>query len=311
MNTRQSAKKTPVDDLSNLEIPIAFNDDVVSRLWRLLDKKMSEQTECINRKILNFSALLKEGEARLAADIKATVKEAEDRLLCEFEKRLCEIRGEMNRITDRVTKLETVTGEIMGIKDEIKKLKIQSLKHSNSMVACDLRISGIPFCAEEDLTSLFDAICRIIKISTPPVQFIHRLQNKNNKNDENSPDGVIIAKLMTPYDKNTVLKAINIYRKENKNLTLSLLGFHPHEKNQHFYIHENLTNGNYKIFRKAVALKKQKVLQSAYSFRGIVYVKRLSTDKPFCVESLEALNSFFRSRRDESISSNCTISGTS
>lgn len=297
MNTRQSSSKRTARDaeLSNSELPIIFEADSATRVWQWLDKKMSKQTESINQQISQFYTTLRESETRITEEIKSLVKEAENRLLNEIDKRFCDIREELTDVTDRVTKLETVVGENIDLKNEIGRLKIQSLKHSNSVVACDLRINGIPFSFGENLHHLFVNICNILEISTPPLQFIHRLQNKNNKSKGISPDGVIIARLMTPYDKNFVLKSLNEYKKKNNYLKLNLLGFEPDKQNQSFYINENLTNGNFKILREAISLKKQKLLQSAYSFRGLVYVKRLSTDQPFCVYALDVLDNLFRS----------------
>lgn len=295
MNTRKTSKRTANDaELSNLDFPTAFEPDSATRVWQWLDKKMSKQTESLNEQVSQFCTLLREGEERLMEKIKTTIKEAENRLLNEIDKRFCELREELDEVNERVSKLETVSAETVDMKEELRKIKIQSLKHSNSIVACDLRINAVPFSVDEDLHSMFNTVCRTLEIPKPPVQFIHRLQNKNNKSKENSPDGVIIVRLMTPYDKNFVLKSLNNYKKEHPNLLLSILGFEPNEQHKFFYIHENLTNGNYKLLREAVTLKKQNVIKSAYSFRGLVYVKRSSTDKPTCIESLDALNSLFR-----------------
>lgn len=120
---------------------------------------------------------------------------------------------------------------------------------------CDLRINSVLFTTNENLHDIFNKICQTVSIPTPQLQSIHRLKNKNNKNNFNSPGGVIIAKMMTTYDKNFVLKAINTYQKQNKNFLLSVLGFEPDDKSKNFYVHENLTNGNFKILREAVKTK--------------------------------------------------------
>lgn len=296
METRQNtAKRVRAEsDSSLVDSQLLISDSAsATRLWQWLDKKLTKQNEHITTQISQIYTHLREGEKRITENIRSTIKETENRLLNEMDKRFCEIREEMNDITERVSKLETVVDEIEILKNQIKDLKIQSIKHSNSLVACDLRINGIPFNIDENLHNMFDSICKTIKIPTPPIQSIHRLQNKNNKNEENSPDGVIIAKFTTPFDKNFFLKSLNIYKKVNKvNLKLNIIGF---DSNNDFYIHENLTNGNYKIYREAVKLKKQNTLQSAYIFRGLVYIKRLSTDNPICIENLDVLNQLFLS----------------
>lgn len=204
---------------------------------------------------------------------------------------MSEMKNEIVAVTERVVRLETLTGEIMALKNEIKTLKIQSLKNANSIVACDLRINGIPYTDQENLSQIFDTICKTISISTPPTKSIYRLQNRNNKAKDVSPDAVIIVKLFSPYDKNFFLKSLGIYKKINKtNLMLQHIGF---QSQKTFNINENLTNTNYKIFREALTLKKRQILHSAYTFRGLVYVKRAKDDDPTCMADFEALE-FFR-----------------
>lgn len=293
--TRQSAKRTAVDaDLSTENIPTLNDNDLYVRVSELLEKKLSKQTNNINAQITHLVSLLQEGETRLLEKINSSVKEAENRLLNEINNKFHELKTNIHDVNERVLKLENENTNILELKREIKKLKIQSQKHSNSLIACDLRINSVPFTTNENLYDIFNKICQTVSIPTPQLQSIHRLKNKNNKNNLNSPDGVIIAKMMTPYDKNFVLKAINAYQKQNKNLPLSVLGFEPDDKSKNFYVHENLTNGNFKILREAVSYKKQKRLHSAYSFRGLVYIKKNTNDDPICIESIDELNSLFR-----------------
>lgn len=112
-----------------------------------------------------------------------------------------------------------------------------------------------------------------------------------NTNKNTSPDAVIIVNFLSPYDKNFFLKRFFDFKKRNNNYTVSLndLGFN---SNKPFYINENLSNTNYKIFREATKLKKDKCVQSAYTFRGLVYIKRCSTDEPICIAHLDSLDGF-------------------
>lgn len=133
-----------------------------------------------------------------------------------------------------------------------------------------------------------------MKIGIPPTKSIFRLQNKNNKSKQFSADAVIIVKLMSPYDKNYFLKTLNEFRKINKcNLTLDMLGF---DTNRPFYINENLTHSNYLILQDAIRLKRNNVIQSAYTFRGLVYVKRTTNDQPICIDRIEVLQQFYGER---------------
>ena len=161
---------------------------------------------------------------------------------------------ELKDIKQRVTKLEEGATELEDIKTELSKLKATTEKYSNSAIARDLRINGIPYTTNEDLGKIFGKICNNLNINTPPIQCIYRTQNKNAK--RSSPDTPILVKHVTPHDKNFILKSINHYKKEHKYLNLSSLGFQMQNKDQGFYIHENLTSGNFRILREAIGMKK-------------------------------------------------------
>lgn len=104
---------------------------------------------------------------------------------------------------------------------------------------------------------------------------------------------------MSPYDKNFFLKNFHQFKKATKSyLKLNHIG---QNSNKQIYINENLSNSNYKILQEAIQLKKRKFIASAYTFRGLVYIKRNPTDEPYCIEHIDVLNFF---REPESFSSN-------
>lgn len=234
--------------------------------------------------------------------MKTLIQESESRILEKIDKMensMCEMKSDLIKVTERVSKLETVSDELAAMKSEIRELIMQNLRQENSLVACDLRINGIPFFENEDLLAIFDDICYTLNIPTPSVKAIYRLQNRNNKNKSNSPDAVIIAKLMSPYDKNVMLKSIAAFRKANRcPLMLKHIGYKSKSTDRYksddpFFIYENLTSNNYHIFVSALRLKKNNHLQSVFTLRGLVYVKNSSTDKPVRIDDVEQLNEFF------------------
>lgn len=222
--------------------------------------------------------------------MKSLLLEFENSIVNEIDKRICDIRVELNDVVERVSRIEKVVEEVSSLKSEIKELKFQALKQENSLVACDLRINGIPYTRDENLQNLFDTICGNINIQPPTLKSIYRLQNRNNTKAQFSRDAVIIAKLKSPYDKNFFLKNLSNFKKNNNHrLTLNVAGL---DSNMPFYINENLSNSNYQIFQKAIIFKKKKYIQSAYTFRGIVYVKRTANDEAIGIEHIDVLDGF-------------------
>lgn len=246
--------------------------DSSSRLKQLIDERLHKQSEDIYSRM------------------KSLLIEFENSIVNEIDKRIYDVRVELNDVVERVSKIEKVVEEVTSLKSEIKELKLQALKQENSLVACDLRINGIPYARDENLQNIFDTICGYINIPPPTLKSIYRLQNRNNTKAQFSRDAVIIAKLMSPYDKNFFLKNLSYYKKNNNNcLTLNITGL---DSNTPFYINENLSNTNYQIFQKAILFKKRKYIQSAYTFRGIVHIKRTANDEPIGIEHIDILDGF-------------------
>lgn len=134
-----------------------------------------------------------------------------------------------------------------------------------------------------------------LNIRTPTVKSVYRVNNTGS--NRGSPDSVIMVNLTTPFDKNFILKNIAMFRKSNKsNLILKHAGI---DSEQPFYVNENLTNHNYKIFQNALKLKKQKHLYSVFTLRGLVYVKRNSNDPPTLIENIDQLTQLFRENLDQ------------
>lgn len=273
------------------------------RLLQIVDKRMEKQTAEIQQKLQEL------------------FKESEDRLLSQLEKRMCEklseMRLDLNDVCERVSKLEIEAGEnkiaienklselktdvanVMtktinvktvsseDIEAELATLRHKILQHENYAVASDLRIDGIPYYKNENLFNIFTTMCSNLNIETPNVRALYRLKNKKI-----SPSPTILVKLASPYEKNFMLKTVSNYRRKNKDLLrLYLLNF---DANNPFYINENLSQENYKIFNRALKMKKERTLCSVFTIRGIVHVLQNEADQPIRIECIDQLTEFFR-----------------
>lgn len=224
--------------------------------------------------------------------IKTMFGESEARMEIILNKRFDELKSDILDINQRVTKLETVADDIISLKSEVQILKTQIQRQENSVVASDLRINGIPYKKDENLFDVFKSICDVLDVPTPAINSLYRLQNHNNRYQNFSPDAVILVKLYSPYDKNFIMKCLANYRKSYKTeLKLSHFGL---GGDRPFYVNENLTTTNHKILRSAIDRKKQGLVKTAYTIRGLVYVKFNGNDEPIRVESMEELNNLFR-----------------
>lgn len=213
------------------------------------------------------------------------IKESETRILQQLENKVMEIKTELHNVHERINNVENVVSEVNELKREVSQIKLKLLQQENATVSCDLRINGVPYCENENLNVIFNNLCASLNISAPRIQTIYRLKTKNN-----SPASPILVKCATSYERNFVLKTISDHRRKNKDfLRLTMIGFN---SNELFYVNENLSQSNYKLFFEARKLKKQKRLYSVFTMRGIVYVKRSDTDPPlqiYCNDHLEQL----------------------
>lgn len=85
-----------------------------------------------------------------------------------------------------------------------------------------------------------------------------------------------------------MLKALADFRRENsRNFCQTDIGF---VTNKPIFLHESLTPHYRGIFRLANKLKHQKHIFSAYSMRGVVYIRRRKQDNPLKIDSIDQLN---------------------
>lgn len=257
--------------------------DSCTRLWHIIDKRMSKNNEIICEKI----------------DEK--IRESEKRIVDLFERKFDEIRRDVSVLTKRVDALETVSSEVIvltkevnnlktvssdidALKKEINVLKIELDKRDNSSVASDIRINGVPCFDNENLPQIYQNLCNNLRINSPALKSIFRL--RHTRSTPNNSDATIIVKFFTPYQRNMFLKSIAYDIKQNGPLKLSILGF---DTNVPFYVNENLTPLNYGIYLQALRMKRDKILESVYTRRGKVNVKLHNTDDFYQILSIEDL----------------------
>lgn len=168
-------------------------------------------------------------------------------------------------------------------------MKMEIDKRDNALVASDLRISGIPYIENENLAEIFYNICNTININPPKLKSIHRL--KITQQTRSNPDTTILAKLESPYERNFMLKSVfNCVRNLKQPLKLYMLNMPDLNANSPFFVNENLTPKNHKLFLQALVLKKQKIIASVFTRRGLVNIKLCGSDRLCQVTSITDLN---------------------
>lgn len=243
--------------------------------------------------------------------------ECKQDLLHEFDKRfsvmktnidilLESVTSDINNVKDRVTELETVVNknmahqtEIEKLKNEIFTLKMYAQKQENSIVACDIRITGIPSVNihNDNLVIIYEKLCNALKIEPISFKTIYRVKNIGNR--RNIQDAPIIIKFHSPYDRNYMLRMLTANIKSNKSsLQLNQIGI---MSTKPFFVNENLTPANHHILIAARKLKNENKISSAYTNRGLVYIRKLGSEESLCIHSMEILKELFPFQNNEEL----------
>lgn len=292
MSTRSSKRNAREADLSDSsstnflsELVFSNSSDPTnrSRLWNWLDSKFTKQNEYIKEQSDIIKTMIENNKSSLIAEIENKFSVLKNDIIKDVKK-------EINQLNERVGALETVNNDIDQLKTDVHNLNLKLLTHENTAVASDIRITGIPFHDNENLKYIFENICGTLNIAVPFYKSIFRVKHFKSIRDVKDPP--IIIKLDSPFSKNGFLKTVTAYRRKYKSpLRLCNAGY---ESNEPFYINENLTPHNHKIFKTAIGLKKDDCLAAAYTLRGIVYVKKIESDEPVKIIFSDQLKQFFR-----------------
>lgn len=314
MNTKQIS--TPnTKRARNEETPTSSNNKS-PRILQLIELKYAKQNElmmtaiqeCVktsvgytlsdlNKQTESLQLVIRETEERILAQINNKLMDLENRLLTDLNERVKKIDEEIKSINERVVRYETEGADICVVKSELKQIKSQINRQENLSVSCDLRIMGIPSSNTENFNELFNNICSALNIPTPPYKNIYRVQNNKTR-----LDGTILVQLFSAYDRNYILKSLSNFRKNTKSqFCLNNIGFN---SNKQIYINENLTSHNFKILQAALKLKRQKDISSAYSLRGLIYIKMKPTDEPILIEDISDLSRLFRNNCEDAAVNN-------
>lgn len=174
------------------------------------------------------------------------------------------------------------------MQNELEMLKRQISHQENLNVSTNLRLCGIPFHQNENLSTIFQHLCASINITPPNIKSIQRIKQRNT-----TVDGVILVKLFTAHERNNILRATNNFKRHNKtHLYLRIVGF---DSDAPFFVNEDLTSANYKLLQAALRLKRKKMVSAVFTLRGVLHVKCNDADTALRIESIDRLNSLFRS----------------
>jgi hypothetical protein len=239
-----------------------------------------------SQKDVNSNAIMEKlnsMEARMDAKLDQ-MSEKFDAKLDEYCKALkTDIKNELlpkiseneKKISDNAMEIRETQHDVQGVENTM-----ELLWKSNDLIA-----RGVPVLADENVKSLYDTIAVLIgyDATTTPRAHVQRLGRKQPNSKIEPP---ILISFTCRLDK------VEFYRKyfaNVKKLTLSALGF---QSTSRFYLSENLTKQNQKIFSEALKLKKANKLHTVSTASGIVWVRQKKDDAAKPIGSMTGLDGY-------------------
>lgn len=250
------------------------------------EKPKSAQSEALSLTESEWEQKLRKIEENIIDKLTETIKQTDERMHQRFSEMTAEIvnlKVMCRQMEKRINVLEADKWENKNLVDEVTTLKAEISRMQNETVCTDVILNGIPHQKNENVAEIFHKICSIININGLAVKNSFRILSKGTQH-KNKPSPIII-KLNSAYDRNQLFRA---FAKANKrSLTLSDIGESSDSK---IYIHESLSKINRDLINYATQKKRQKLLWSVYSKRGIVYAKQKQNSEAKQVTSITEID---------------------
>jgi hypothetical protein len=221
-------------------------------------------------------------------EIEAKMESKLDSLAEKFDQKLNTLRMELkadikNELRPQILKnerdIETNKKDICQTRENV-----QDIEHTLERMwkSCDLIVRGVPVIPGENVLCLYETIAGILGYdkSTTPRAHMRRLGKKQLNSRYEPP---ILISFTNRFEK------ADFYRRYFNNvrkLTLAALGF---VSTSRFYLSENLTKRDQKIFTAALKLKKAKKLHSVSTSAGVIWVRQKSDEDATTINSLSGL----------------------
>ena len=219
------------------------------------------------------------------------------------EAKFSEMITKLNDLTEQVTRQEKRVAEIQNevknvqVKDEEQSLKLDELEQYSRKSSLELH--GVPDSLDISCEELVMRVAKKLDVTltSEEIDITHRLRRKKG---ERNP---IIVKFISHKKKHELYLA----RSKLKNLNLGdmlnteeVLLVDESVKSAKLFINENLTNQRRRLLGNALSLRKEKLIDNAWSLDGKIYIKIKMGDKPTLIRTekdLAKFNEQLKSRR--------------
>lgn len=229
------------------------------------DMSVNELANLMKSQFSTFQRTTRDDIKVLGEKLSSEMDKLREELTIDIEQLRNESKRTCDELTSTIRNIKTKTTQALEITTRTN----------------DLIISGVPFVQGEDLPSYFKSWCHSLGYSENclPMVDIRRLKGRNA---EASRSPVIMIQFAIAMQRNDFYS----HYLRTRSLKLSDIGF---SVNKRIYVNENLGPVARQLRSRALQLKKDGKLQSVYTRRGTIYVRRIGMAEGEVIETPDDL----------------------
>lgn len=236
---------------------------------------LAEQTNSLQTSILNEMKALGE---EIKSELQAKITQLNDKI----DTNQHNVQQQINELKSNVTQcMEQAT----GTDDDMQRV----------MKLNELKISGIAYKSDENLTIVFSEIAKIIQFNLTIVNnlpTLTRIFKRNRTTNTSTATSIVIVKFVANHIRNEFYQLYLNKIAAKQPIMSENIGL---LKGTQIIIGENLTAKNFGIFVEAGKQKKQGKLCQVFTQEGLVHVKAVKNTKSNPIRSLRELELFLHS----------------
>lgn len=260
-----------------------LTDDIVSRI--------STEMNLLRNDVIYRISLIEDRLATHAKDVETSLEKLQSRQE-EAELKIKEVEKSLKSLQEQGEDMKMHLAESQTLEGEVADLQKRCDVLERREIAADAIIFGIPQLPNENLKTIFHHLCHSIDCMPPTLKAVFRSQRQRRNNGPpitDKTDTPIIVKFSSPHERNTVLQAVALFCKNERQLCLQDVGIKA-DNNKNIHMYGSMTSKNRSLYHRAVRLKRNKQLFSVFTHLGSVYVKESAHAKGILVENDRIMN---------------------
>jgi hypothetical protein len=206
------------------------------------------------------------------------------------------IEDNADQISENKNEIENLHEKLQTYESRINQIEQNELRNN-------IEIHNIPEKENEDVTNTLKEIWNQLDLNMGETDIVDVKRIRNRHSNTSTLPSPIVVRFKSAQIKTRIFKAKKDYTvlitKDNKNeqQNTTITKIHRSERVEYkkfdvIYINEQLTKENNKILKCARDLKREKILQSAYTLNGRIFIKKSAESRSSIITHISQLNDF-------------------